>query len=62
LGPKATGQYHVDVQVPGQPSRSFDLPCGSADFKRLDWYGFVSNSTEATTFHVDDIHVTTDNS
>ncbi len=60
LGSKATGQYHVDVQIGGQPSGSFDLACGSADFNRLDWFGFVSNSTEATTFFVDDVQLTAD--
>lgn len=59
LGSKSNGEYTLEATIDGQDTQSFTLPCGNAEFKRLDWYGFVSNATEATTVYVDDIDLRT---
>jgi len=54
LGPDATGTYDLAVTVPGQPVQKFEkLPCGSKDFNRLQWYGFMSNADRESVFYLD---------
>ena len=46
----------MTVTLPEQPPQRFDaLPCGSPVFRRLDWFGFVSNATVATVAYLDDV-------
>ena len=55
LGAAADGTFALKVTVSGQPPQQFDaLPC-SDQFKKLGWWGFVSNATEKTVFYLDDL-------
>ncbi len=56
LGKQANGKYALTVTVSGQDPRSFeDLPCTSPAFKRIDWFGFVSNTDGPAITHIDNI-------
>jgi hypothetical protein len=58
LGKEAPGTYDLSVTLPGQQPKAFPkLPCGSADFRRLEWLGFVSLATEKTVFYLDNIRL-----
>jgi hypothetical protein len=58
LGKQADGAYSLTVSIPGTPQIEFDaLPCTTPSFRRLDWFGFVSNATEAVTVYVDEVKV-----
>ena len=58
LGQTATGTWNLAVTLPGQEPRRFDqLPCVSADWKTLEWLGFVSNANGKTAFWLDDIEL-----
>jgi len=55
LGKASTATYDLTVTAPGQPAvRLEKLPC-DANFKRLEWLGFVSNSTDRKVFYLDNI-------
>lgn len=61
LGKDCTGDYQVTVTVPGQAPQTFEkLPLGSAQFRWLDWLGFVSEATETTVFYLDDLKLEVD--
>ncbi len=61
LGKEGDGTYDLTVTIPGEePVERAGLSCGSPDFRSLDWFGFVSNSTEAVAVYVDDVHIATD--
>ena len=58
LGRSATGTYDLKVTVAdGATHHLKDLPCGSKNFNRLDWLGFVSSATHEATFYIDDLHL-----
>jgi hypothetical protein len=58
LGRHANGSYDLKIQVPGQEAQDFaGLACGSPEFNRLDWYGFVSNATQAATVYIDELNL-----
>jgi hypothetical protein len=58
LGRPSQGVYDLSVTLPGQPPRVFaKLPCGSANFRRLEWLGFTSLATEKTVFYLDNIRL-----
>lgn len=59
LGKQADGTYALAVTLPGQAPQRFDgLSYGPSGFKRLNWFGFVSNATNTATFYLDDVNVT----
>ncbi|BCM90704.1 hypothetical protein IAD21_02564 [Abditibacteriota bacterium] len=61
LGASSTGTWDLTVALPGEePHRFARLKSGSAEWKTLDWLGFVSNATEKTTFYLDNIELTND--
>jgi hypothetical protein len=48
--------WTLRVTLPGQPPREFrGLAMGNPRFKKLDWIGFTSNATYATTFYLDNL-------
>ena len=55
---KATGRYDLGVKLPGRQRfrRFHDLECDRA-MKSLGWWGFVSDSREATVFYLDDLNL-----
>ncbi|NUM53301.1 MAG: right-handed parallel beta-helix repeat-containing protein [Candidatus Hydrogenedentes bacterium] len=58
LGYDADGTFDLDITVEGQEAVHFDgLACGTPDFNRINWFGFVSDATWAQTFYIDDIHL-----
>ena len=58
LGTRADGTWSLTVTLPGAEPRTWrDLPC-AAGWKSVEWLGFVSNSTEAKAFYIDDLAVT----
>jgi hypothetical protein len=59
LGGQAGGTYALAITVPGQPLKSFpSLPCGTPEFKTLEWLGFVSLAAEKTVFYLDNVALT----
>jgi len=56
LGREATGAFDLTVTLPGQAPQRFEgLPCGKPTFRRLDWWGFVSNADAPVTLYLDDV-------
>jgi len=56
-GPQADATWQLAVTLPGQPPQRFEnLPC-SAEFKRLNWVGFISLATTETVFYIDNVVV-----
>ena len=44
------------VTLPGQgPQRFKGLACGNPTFRRLDWWGFVSNADAPVVLYLDDV-------
>jgi hypothetical protein len=56
VGKAATGKYDVIVRLPGRtaPLRFSGIPCDPA-FRRLDWFGFTADGTDAAVFYLDDL-------
>ncbi len=58
LGRAAAGKYDLTIAIPDQePVELTDLACGSPEFNRLNWYGFVSNATHPATVYLDDLNL-----
>ena len=58
LGAAANGAYNATVTLPDGSVHPFEgLANGSAGFRRLDWFGFVSNATESIAVYLDDVKV-----
>jgi hypothetical protein len=57
LGKEANGHYDLTVTVPGQEPRKFAQLACDPNFKRLEWFGFVSLADAKTVFYVDDLHL-----
>ncbi len=55
LGRSSTGTWDLSVALPGQPPRRFANLKSSAQWKRLDWLGFISNATDATVYYLDNL-------
>ncbi len=59
LGAESDHTWSLSVTVPGQPVQVFrKLENGSADWKHLDWLGFVSQADAKTVFHLDNLELT----
>ena len=55
LGAQSTATWDLAITVPGKPPQSFAaLPC-EAQWKTLDWLGFVSNADAKTVFYLDNL-------
>lgn len=58
LGALATGTYDIAVRVPGgEEQRCSQLPCGSREFNRLEWLGFVSLADAPVVFYLDNVQL-----
>ena len=58
LGKLAKGTYSLTLGLPGQAPLQFDqLNCGTPTFRRLDWFGFVSNANETVAVYLDNVKV-----
>ena len=58
LGKQAEGTYSLTLELPGQAPLQFDhLSCGTPTFRRLDWFGFVSNANETVAVYLDNVKV-----
>lgn len=58
LGEQSTGTWELSVAPAGGATQKFEsLPLRAKEFKRLQWFGFISMSTDETVFHVDDIRL-----
>ena len=56
LGKQADGTYDLKVTLPGREPREFNaLACAGAQFKRLEWLGFVSLAADKTVFYLDNV-------
>jgi Right handed beta helix region len=61
LGARSAGTWDLAVTLPGaDPQRFVGLPNGNADWKSLDWIGFVSNAQIETVIYLDNIRITND--
>ena len=59
LGAGATGTWELSLTLPGHAAQRFPaLPC-SAQWKSLEWLGFVSNAQEKTAIYLDNLVLTT---
>jgi hypothetical protein len=55
LGDEADASWTLRVVFPDGSRRVFaDLACGSPQFEKLNWVGFVSAATDTTVFYLDD--------
>ncbi|MCX5772733.1 MAG: right-handed parallel beta-helix repeat-containing protein, partial [Candidatus Hydrogenedentes bacterium] len=59
MGRKADGTYKLEVTLPGGAPQTIDLRMVNDQFRRLEWFGFVSNADAATTIYVDDVKLET---
>ncbi len=58
LGEQASGTWCLTVTPAGGAPQKFEgLPLRSKDFKRLQWFGFISMATNQAAFYVDDIRL-----
>ncbi|MFZ5832748.1 MAG: right-handed parallel beta-helix repeat-containing protein [Planctomycetota bacterium] len=56
VGEKGTGMFDLTVTLPGRkPQRFDDLPCGSREFRRLQWFGFSSTGNQPAELHLDNL-------
>lgn len=56
LGQKADGSWLLELTMPGGEVKTFDgLACGNPQFNRLDWFGFVSNTSKESVFYLDGV-------
>jgi hypothetical protein len=54
LGESAGGSWQLTVKVPGQPPVHHELTC-DAEFRTLEWFGFISDATGPATWYLDDL-------
>lgn len=58
LGGQRTGTWDLTlVPAGGAPQKFEELPLASKDFKRLQWFGFISLAEQQAAFHVDDLRL-----
>lgn len=58
LGGQSSGTWDLEVTPAGGAPQTFkSLPNRSKDFKRLQWFGFISMATNQTVFHIDNIQL-----
>ncbi|MBI3852596.1 MAG: right-handed parallel beta-helix repeat-containing protein [Verrucomicrobia bacterium] len=58
LGASRRGSWNLSVTLPGRPVKQFTgLKTGSADWKSLDWLGFVSQADTKTIFYLDNLQL-----
>ncbi len=59
LGEQATGRYTLSLSFGGRtPVQTFDdLTCGK-EFRKLNWWGFVSDADASTVLYLDDLRLT----
>jgi hypothetical protein len=58
LGKASTGQWNLSISLSGRdPVRLEGLSCGSPEFRRLDWFGFVSDATDSSEILLDNVEL-----
>ena len=57
LGPQSTGTWDLVIGVAGEAPKTFPkLPCGSDQWKELNWLGFSSSATDReTVYYLDNL-------
>jgi len=55
LGRNSGSSYMLEVTLPDNSSRTFHLPLANKAFRRLEWFGFVSNADADTVVYLDDV-------
>jgi len=56
LGKHAAGTYDLTLSVPGKGPQAFrQLACGSDQFRRLEWLGFVSLAADKAVSYLDNV-------
>lgn len=56
LGEQADGKWLLVVSLPNQAPQKFELTC-NAQWKMLEWLGFVSDARVATALYIDDLEL-----
>jgi hypothetical protein len=58
LGESSTGAWDLSVTLPGELPKVFpQLKNGHAEWKTLDWLGFVSNADASTVYYLDNLEL-----
>lgn len=58
LGRTARGTYDLEISTAGGTTQKIEgIACGSKKFRRLDWFGFVSNATVPVSVYLDDLNL-----
>lgn len=60
LGPTAPARYQLTFTIPGQVPIVRELPYVDPAFRRIDWLGFSSLSTQAAVYHIDNLMLGTE--
>ncbi|NCO93486.1 MAG: right-handed parallel beta-helix repeat-containing protein [Armatimonadetes bacterium] len=56
VGKAAAGTYDLTVTLEGgQPCKFEQLPFGHKEFRRLQWFGFISLATDTAVFYLDNL-------
>ncbi|NOS72385.1 MAG: right-handed parallel beta-helix repeat-containing protein [Verrucomicrobia bacterium] len=59
IGNTSDHTWSLSITVPGKPAQVFSkLANGSADWKHLEWLGFVSQADAKAVFHLDNLELT----
>jgi hypothetical protein len=57
LGAQFADTWDLAVTLPGSAPQLFTFPIRSADWRTLDWLGFVANDTKKVAFFLDDLQL-----
>jgi hypothetical protein len=57
LGPQSTGFWDLKVTPASGPTRTFRFPLRSANWKSLNWLGFVADDNKRVAFFLDDLEL-----
>ncbi|MGQ9732197.1 MAG: hypothetical protein ACUVX8_13120, partial [Candidatus Zipacnadales bacterium] len=57
LGKEAGETYQLAVTLPNGEEHVFEVPLANAEFRRLQWLGFISLAEKTTAFYIDNVQL-----